>query len=108
MTLEQVLTRALTEAAVLRANGHAEQATSIERVCEAVRGAAALWLTWLSERDAIQQSGKGVDFFRSRFSAWQRDGLAEMRGRVRHYRACVVPRQELLSVAREQARRGPS
>ena len=104
--LSQVLADAMEEASTLRANGHAVQAGSIERVCAAVRESSALWLEWRSERESILQSGRRVDYFRSRFDAWQRDRMAEMRGRNRYYRACVVPRQELLSIVREQARRG--
>jgi hypothetical protein len=103
MKLEYVLADALGDAAVLRSNGHAAQATSVERVVEAVKAASPLYLEWLSEPDARMRSGKGVDFFRARFAGWERDELAEMRGRVRYYRGVVVPRRSLLSIVRAEA-----
>jgi hypothetical protein len=103
MRLETLLASELENAAVLRANGHAAQAASIERVVAGVKENAALYLEWLSESDARMRSGKGVDFFRARFATWERDGLAELRGRTRYYRGVVVPRRTLLSLVRAEA-----
>lgn len=105
MSLEQVLADAREEAAILRRNGHVHQAASIERLAEQVQAAGALYLEWLSERAATIRSGKGVDFFRTRFEQWARDGLARLDGRSRSYRGVVVPRRMLGSLVRAEAAR---
>jgi hypothetical protein len=61
---------------------------------------AGEYLIWLSEDDARQRSGKGPDFLRSRRKAcWQADGHAVKRGSTWYYRAVVVPRRTLPSIA---------
>lgn len=101
--IERALADFREEAQVLRANGHTAQAASIDRVLDAVRKAAPLYLEWLSEREAMMRSGKAADYFRSRFDAWENDGLAELRGKKRFYRGVVVPRRRLGSLVRAQA-----
>ena len=105
-TLEQVLADLREEAAVLRANGHAAQAQTLERALDEVRESANDYLAWISESEAILRSGKGLDYLRSRRAAWAEDGAAEQRnGRRWFYRRVVVPRRTLSSIAREEASR---
>lgn len=105
MTLEQVIADAREEAQVLRANGHAHQAASVERVCDQVAAAASLFLEWVPERAATIRSGRGVDYYRTRFPQWEQDGLAKLEGRARWYRGVVVPRRVLASIVRAEAAR---
>lgn len=107
MTLEQVVADAREEAQILRRNGHVNQAASLERLCELVQAAGALYLEWVPEGAAKLRSGKGVDYFRARFAQWERDGLAKLEGRTRYYRGVVVPRRVLGSLVRAEAAREP-
>jgi len=106
--LEVVLADFREEAAGLRRNGHGPQADSMLRVCDEVADAARDFLSWISEREAMLRSGRGLDYFRARRQAWADDGFAELRGRVWHYRRCVVERRKLPSITRAEARRGQS
>jgi hypothetical protein len=94
------------QAAVLRHNGHVHDAELLERVCARVAQAARDYLLWLGEPDAALWSGKSAAWLRSRFEEWREHGNAEMRGRVRHYRAICLPRRLDLDAAREAGRRG--
>ena len=106
MTLDQVLADFREQAAVLRANGHAPQAQTIDRLLDAVRESAADWLAWVSETEAQLRSGKGPDYFRPRRQTWAEDGLAEQRnGRRWFYRRVIVPRRKLSSIASAEAAR---
>ncbi len=105
MTLEQVLADARGEAAVLRSHGHKAQAESIEKVCEAVTGAAYEYLNWLSEGEARLRSGHSTEFLRARFAAWNEQGLSRWNGKKREYRAVVVPQRANREAAREAGRR---
>lgn len=105
MTLEQVLADAREEAAVLKRAGHPIQAAGLERLCDAVAGAAEDYLTWLSEGDARLMSGRSVEWLRGRFAGWLALGLARMNGKRREYRALIIPRRANLSAAREAGRR---
>jgi hypothetical protein len=94
------------EANVLRHNGHVAQARTLDRAIDLIQDALAPLgvLRWVSEREATARSGRAGSYFRVRFDRWAEDGLAEMRGRHRFYRECVVERQPMLSVERERAR----
>lgn len=103
--LEEVLADWRGQAAVLRANGHPTQAGSVEEVCDSVASCMADYLTILSEEEARSRSGKGTDFLRTRFPAWEAAGMAFLEGRRRRYRACIIPVRVNLDLARAEARR---
>lgn len=92
-TLEQVIESELADAVVLRRNGHAPDADVIERIVRRVKRAAEDYLVMIPERAAVMRSDHSVDWLRSRFAAWARDGHAEMRGGVRYYRQIVIPQR---------------
>lgn len=104
-SLEQVLADLRGEAQVLRANGHAAQAESMERVCEKVAGAAEDYLRFISESDARLRSGWSVARLKARFPEWQRQGHAEMRGRERQYRLVVIPQRVNQSAVKAAGRK---
>jgi hypothetical protein len=95
-------------AAVLRAAGHTHDAELYDRCASEISAAEPVRsaLEWLSEGDAMLRSGYKVEYFRSRFHEWERQGLAEKRHRVRYYRAIVVSQRRLASVARLAGLRG--
>ena len=105
MKIETVLRETEVEVAVLRKNGHHQQAESVERLARAVRESLADYLEWLPEGAAMLRSGRGPDYFRPRRTLWAEDGLAEQRGRVWYYRRACIERRKPLSITRAEARR---
>jgi hypothetical protein len=93
LDLEQVIADARSEARVLDATGNSGQADYIDQLLDKVQAAAEEWLTWLSEGDASIRCGFSEAWLRARFEAWRREGHARLVGRVRQYRACVIPRR---------------
>jgi len=106
VSLEQVLADWREEAAILRRAGHGNDAEVRERMARQVADAAAEYLEWIGEADAMARSGRGVEFFRVRFPGWERDGHARKKGRKREYRTLIVPRRAIPGVAYEAGRRG--
>lgn len=105
-SLEQVLADERGDAAVLRRRGHAKEAELIERICDRVADAAVDFITFISESDAMLRSGKGVDYFKSRFGSWEREGLARRSPtdrRKRQYLRAIVPRRQNLDAIRKDA-----
>jgi hypothetical protein len=105
VTLEQVLASAEAEAAVLRLNGHVQQADSVVRLAQAVRTAAADYLDWITEGAARLRSGRGEDYFKARRDSWAEQGLAERRGRRWFYRRCIIEHRKPAALTRAEARR---
>lgn len=103
-TLDQILADWRGDAAVLRRHGNEHDAELIEKLCHQVSRAAEDYLQWLSEEDAMLQSGHGGEWFRGRFAGWERDGHARRIGRKRYYRQVVVPRRANPEAAREAGR----
>lgn len=107
-TLEDVLADWRSKAQTVRAIGHEHDAQLIEQVCSQVARAAEDFLRWVDEPDAIIHSGKGVDWLRSRFPQWQRQGHARMhptRPRARQYRLLILPVKANVHAAAADARR---
>lgn len=104
MTLEQVLADARGDAAVLRRHGQASVADALERLADAVAASAEDWLVFLSETDAHLRSGLSERWLRSRFSQWEREGHARVKGGEHQYRACVIPRRARIGAAAERGR----
>lgn len=88
------------EAAVLKKHKQHALAAQLEQCADDVESAAADWLTWLSESDAMIRSGKSRDWLRVHFSEWEREGHARLHGRERRYRRVIVPVKRTLSHAR--------
>lgn len=101
--LAQVLADARGEAAVCRRRGAEAVADALEQLAKDVHEAAEEWLVWLSESDAQLRSGFSVAWLRQRFPGWEREGHARLgAGRVRQYRACIIPRRAHLLRAAAQ------
>lgn len=105
-TLEQVLADEREEAAVLRRNGHAQEAANRERILDRIQAAAEPFLRFHAEGDAMMFSGRARAWLRQRFAAWAAMGHARRIGGVREYRECVLPHRTPESIAREAGRRG--
>lgn len=103
--LEQTLADWRGQAAVLRHNGHSQQAETIERVCDSVKDAATDYLEWMSETAASLQSGRAAAWLRQRFPLWEAQGHARHRGRHREYRKIVVPQRFELAAAKAEGDR---
>lgn len=102
--LGTTLADAMEDATILRRNGHTIQADTIERIVSLVKVAAADYLAWIPEHEAMLRAGRQEDFFRARRKQWEEDGLAECRNRQWYYRRLIVPRRKLDSIVRAEAR----
>ena len=97
------------QAAVLRHKGFVREAEMIERFAERVARAAAPFIDWLSEKEAVLRSGHSADWHRARFAQLEAQGLARWnpeRPRERQYLRCVVPQRANTSAARVAGLRG--
>ena len=107
-TLEQVLADARGELPVLRKHGQGAIADALEQLCNEVAAAAEPYLTWLPESDAAIRSNHSSSWFRARFPAWERQGLARLcptNHRLRQYRQLIVPAASNLDAVRADAKR---
>jgi len=105
MTLDQVLTDAKEHANALRLHGHRAQAKSLDALVDAIELAAADYLTWLSESEALLRSDWKTRRLRSHFTEWVAQGMAEKRGRVRWYRQVMIPQRPNAEAAQADAER---
>ena len=99
--LEQVLADARGDAAVLRRRGDQRTAAALESICDEVRDAAADYLTWLSEDQAMLRSNHREAWFRRRRAEWLASHNARQVGRRWQYRALVVPQRGSAEAAYE-------
>lgn len=102
--LAQVLTDWSGQGAVLRARGHGREADHIEQLVGEVKAAAAPYLDWLSEDEAMLRSGRSRGYLRTRYPEWASEDMARLDGRRRKYRRCIVPRRANIDTARADAR----
>lgn len=107
-TLEEVLEAGHARADVLREEGITSQADAYKRFIREVENATVDYRTWLSEDDAMFRSGRGRDYFRSRFNEWA--ALTHARPdpsnpRKRQYRQLLVPLRANPAAARDAGRR---
>lgn len=100
-SLTQVLADCRGDAAVLRRAGHPGDADLLERFADQVARAAAPFLNFMSETEAMLRSGRSRDWLRAQFAAWERERFARWQGKERQYLEAVVPRRPALSQARE-------
>lgn len=105
---ETVLADWRSHARILEARGHGHDAALLRQCADEIAPAIACLTDWMSEADARLKSGRGVDYFRTRFAEWVSAALplAELRGRRRWYRAVVVPQRTHASAARLAGFRG--
>lgn len=105
-SLESVLVRWESDAAVLRRCGERRAADLLERCIADVRASDAEdWMAWISEGEAALQAGRSVAWVRAHFDAWRREGHArETPSHVRSYRACIIPRRANLTDAAARGR----
>lgn len=110
--LDTVLADARADADVLERTGHVADATLLRGFARRVEAAAADFLVFLPETDAQLWSGKGAEWLRARFPAWERLGHARWSGhgrRQRLYRRVVLPRRaelDRITAEAERAARG--
>lgn len=91
-SLTQVLADTRSELPVLRKHGSAAIADAIERLCDEVAEAAAPFIEYLTEQQAMLRSNKSQAWLRRRHPEWQRNGLARtVAGGHREYLKVVVP-----------------
>lgn len=106
-SLAQVIADERSDAQVLRAKGFTREADMLDKVLGNVAAAAEEFLRWLSEPDAVLQSGLGVRTLRRRFRDWLESGLARFDERGnRQYLQAVVPHRANIDEMRERGRRG--
>jgi hypothetical protein len=103
--LEQIIADAREDAAVLKRNGHPEQAQSIEQLCAQVEGAAEDYIRKISLEDARLKSGLSLRQLRRRFRELTDCGMAEIgpKGEML-FRACAVPQRAATSTQRARGR----
>lgn len=104
-TIEQVIADARGELPILRKHGQDALADAIARLCDEVAAAAEPFTRWLSEADAVLRSTHAAPWFRQRFAAWERQGLARTTRTGRQYLACIVPERVRLGGVRDDALR---
>lgn len=104
-TLEQVIADARGELPLLRKRKASWDTDAIAEFIDRVAAAGEDFIRFISEDDARLQSGHSVAWLRARHADWMDSGNAEMRGRRRYYRACIVPRRPDVAAAREAGRR---
>jgi class 3 adenylate cyclase len=102
-SLEQVIADGRADADALARNLDARLAKIIRMILGDVEEAARDYLTFLSEPDAILWSGKSAHYLRARHKDWMDAGHARLKGRVRYYRAIVLPRRAQLVEAMAKA-----
>jgi hypothetical protein len=94
-SLEAVLEIWLADAFVLAEYGHEREAAIIGKLIAHVETAAADWLTWLTEPQAIERSARSLEWLRARFKRWEGQGHARRTpGGARTYRAIIVPEED--------------
>lgn len=88
LLLEDVLANARERVTMLRMEGHAHQALSIERVLDEVRTAPDMrqYLEWLDEPDAALYSGRAVATLARHFVSLEKRFLARWHNGRRQYR----------------------
>jgi hypothetical protein len=92
-SVEQVLSEQRSTAAVLRRCGQRELAATLERVCDQFEEAAAPFLLWVTEAEALAVTGRSLRWLRTRYARWVDEGHAIRRGSTRLYRSIILPRK---------------
>lgn len=97
--LTDVLDEIRTDAFRLKRTGNAGQADYLERIASEVAEVMRDFLDWLTEDEAMLQSGMARTTLRARFGEWASCAppMAKFEGTGRRarrlYRRCVVPRK---------------
>lgn len=108
-TLEQALADEREDLQVLRQKGFTQEADMLERTIERLARAAAPYLDWLSEKEAVLRSAHSVEWLRARYPVLEAQGLARRNphnARERQYLRVAVPQRANVSAAREAGARG--
>lgn len=94
MTLDEALTIARQDAVVMAKYGGTYKPEAVAAMLDAIARAAAPFLLWLSESDAMLRSGRSAEYYRSRFARWEQEGVARKVAGKRQYLAVLVPFRE--------------
>ena len=90
---------------MLRRSGNAGQAEYVEALCDRTAEAAADYIRWLSESDAMLKSGLSSRTLQRRFRNLLECGLARHGAHgEREYRACAIPFRANIAAARARGR----
>jgi hypothetical protein len=88
--LSTLADRLRADAATFELWGFSQQARQLGAIAGRIELEASASLQhWITEAEAVKRSGRGVDYFRSRFPALETHGLAR-RGKGREYREVVA------------------
>lgn len=80
------------EAAILDANKATFATSRVRELLREFRAAAADYITWISEREAMIRSGHKEPWLRKQFPTWERMGHAKLNDRgQRLYLRLIVP-----------------
>jgi hypothetical protein len=105
-SLAQAIADERGDAQVLRAKGFEREAQMIERVLDRVATSAEEFLRWLTEDQAMLQSGLAQRTLRRRFRDWFDAGLARYGAKgEREYLQAVVPHRANIDEMRARGRR---
>jgi hypothetical protein len=81
------------DAAVFERNGDAARAAALRARAAEIRAAAADYITWLTEDEAMLRSGDSRTRVKSLALKYVQAGHARIVGRRFQLRACIVPRR---------------
>lgn len=81
------------DAAVFERNGDVARAQALRARAAEIRAAAADYITWLSEDEAMLRSGDSRTRVKSLALKYVKAGHARIVGRRFQLRACIVPRR---------------
>ena len=90
-SLEEGLDYWLAIAAAHRVTGQNPIAELIQKMCEWFALSTEEYRRWLTEPEAVLQSGRSKKWLRSQFPTWESSGHARQEGPKRLYRMVVIP-----------------
>lgn len=108
-TLEQAIADEREAIGILRGRGFTREAEMLEHTVERIARAAAPFLDWLSEKEAVLRSSHAAEWHRARYPILEAQGLARRNPhnpRERQYLRVSVPQRANVSAAREAGSRG--
>lgn len=108
-TLEQALADEREAISMLRGRGFTREAELLEHSVERLARAAAPFLDFLSEKEAMLRSAHSEEWLRALYPRLEAQGLARRNPnnpRERQYLRCAIPQRANVSAAREAGARG--
>lgn len=106
--LDTIIADAREELDTLRRNGAGLSVRRAGEILDSIAQATEEYRRFIPETEAQLRSGRSVEWLRAQHRVWMEQGHAQLRGRARYYRMCVVPHRPDLVAARAAGRRGAS